>query len=137
MFASSKKWRSVTVRFVVKKATGVCNECGIVSYCSENCQRADWRRHRRHCHRGEENVGVLLSASLVSVATPIAAVDREAVIGPSEAAYRDLAIYTIPVDFVSQHAVDGFSRELHIHIVKGYSRSRKRIFASRQNAINT
>ena len=33
----------------VRPATLTCARCGRVGYCSKECQRADWKRHRPEC----------------------------------------------------------------------------------------
>ncbi|PIL31938.1 hypothetical protein GSI_06642 [Ganoderma sinense ZZ0214-1] len=33
-----------------------CSVCKAVFYCSQPCQRADWRRHKKYCRRIENNV---------------------------------------------------------------------------------
>lgn len=32
-----------------EKGMGKCARCGVVYYCGEACQRANWRRHRTEC----------------------------------------------------------------------------------------
>jgi hypothetical protein len=47
------------------------------------------------------SVGVKIGDDLIPAATPIAVVDRAAVMGPSEALYKDLAVYTLPIELVA------------------------------------
>jgi len=36
---------------VERKTMYTCTGCSLVSYCSADCQRADWPHHREHCKK--------------------------------------------------------------------------------------
>lgn len=38
-----------------KKSTSTCGKCKLTRYCSKECQRKDWKKHKNLCHGGPAN----------------------------------------------------------------------------------
>ena len=51
-----------------------CTGCGVAKYCSERCQRADWRTHRRVCRQ-------LAAAAAAAAQLPAAAHEQQEAAG--------------------------------------------------------
>jgi len=39
----------------IKGGLKICAKCRIVSYCSKNCQVADWQQHKTYCNKPLKN----------------------------------------------------------------------------------
>ncbi|KAI5121768.1 hypothetical protein M0805_009579 [Coniferiporia weirii] len=66
-----------------EKMKSVCSGCHSVSYCSKDCQRADWKRHKPACHSLE--TGTWLDISYAKGFTSIISNSARSLNSPSRA----------------------------------------------------
>ncbi|EMD42101.1 hypothetical protein CERSUDRAFT_62056 [Gelatoporia subvermispora B] len=52
-------WEHCTKETLTEDQLSQCSGCKAIFYCSDSCQRGDWRRHRNYCRRSEETTSVV------------------------------------------------------------------------------
>ena len=45
----------VTVEFYASSPSAVCARCGLVQYCSRECQKRDWKQHKIECSKSVDD----------------------------------------------------------------------------------